>query len=328
MNVMHWNYFNETDGPSGIKRYESELYSHLDEIKGIELQRIQRHKRNIFMGRFKENDVDIVHATFQNLAPLGLIKNPKHFVLTVHDIIPTFYYSIPQKIKHIWYLIEFGIHEADIIIVDSNYTKDTLVWILGIPYDKIHVVPLGVPSGFCEHSKSNSCKRFGFKKDKKHILINSSNEPWKNIGTLNRIIDLLSNYQFVKIGYGSTIDRENVINLGYVHDFEMPYLYSACDVFLHTSEYEGFGLPVLEAMACGCPVVCSNATSLPEVVENGGILVNTLDVTGYCNAIDTLLSDQNKHFEMKINGLIQSSKFTWKKTAEQTYEAYQKCLNE
>lgn len=325
---MHWNYFNETDGPSGIKRYESELYSHLDEIKDIELQLIQRHKRNIFVDGFKESDADIVHGTFQNLAPLILVKKPNKFVLTVHDLIPHFYYSIPQKIKHMWYLIAIAISQADAIIVDSDYTKGVLIETLGIPYNKIYVVPLGVPSGFCEHNKSNSCKRFGFKKDKIHILINSSNEPWKNIGTLNRIIDLLPNYQFVKIGYGSTIDRENVINLGYISDMDMPYLYSACDVFLHTSEYEGFGLPVLEAMACGCPVVCSNASSLPEVAGNGGILVNTMDVAGYCNAIDTLLSDQNKHFEIKINGLIQSSKFTWKKTAEQTIEVYKKCLNE
>ena len=229
---------------------------------------------------------------------------------------------------YMWYLIEMAISQADAIIVDSNYTKATLDWILGIPYDKIYVVPLGVPSGFCERDKSNSCKRFGFEKDKKYILINSSNEPWKNIGTLNRIIDLSPDYQFVKIGYGSTIEKENVINLGHVYDFEMPYLYSACDVFLHTSDYEGFGLPVLEAMACGCPVVCSNATSLPEVVGKGGILVNTMDVAGYCNAIDTLLSDQSTYFKTKINGLIQSSKFTWKKTAEQTLEVYKKCLNE
>lgn len=327
MKVMHWNYFNETDGPSGIKRYESELYDHLQEFTGIQSQRVQRHNRNIFFDDFKERDADIVHATFQGLTPLVLVKKPRCFILTVHDLIPKFYYSIPQKIKHMWYLIEASINKADIIIVDSQYTKHDLICMLGIPKDQIVVIPLGVSRDFCEYNKRNSRKRFGFKEDKMYILINSSNESWKNIGTLNRIIDLSPDYIFVKIGYGSSIERENVINLGYVSDFEMPYLYSACDVFLHTSEYEGFGLPVLEAMACGCPVVCSNATSLPEVVENGGILVNTMDVVAYCDAIDTILSSQHMYEKIKDAGFSQAAKFTWNKTVELTMEVYHKCWN-
>lgn len=327
MKVMHWNYFNQSDGPSGIKRYESELYNHLQECTEIQHQRIQRHNRNIFFDDFKERDADVVHATFQGLAPLLLVKKPVCFILTVHDLIPKLYYSIPQKIKHMWYLIEVSINKADIIIVDSDYTKLDLIEYLNIPKYKIHVVPLGVSDAYHPHCKLNSCARTSLTGTKKRILVNTSNEPWKNIGTLNKIIDMLPEYEFVKMGYGTTIEKNNVINLGHVPEIEIPYVYSACDVFLHTSAYEGFGLPVLEAMACGCPVVSSNSTSLPEVVNNGGILVNTNDVEGYIEAIHTILSHETVGAMWKENGLKQSSKFTWQQTAELTMGVYQKCLN-
>lgn len=327
MKIVHWNYFNEFDGMSGIKRYETELYNNLCKISDVQCQQVQRHNRNIFFDEFKECDANIVHATFQNLAPLALTKKPYRFVLTVHDLIPKFYYSIPQKIKHMWYLIETSINKADKIIVDSYYTKLDLCKYLNIPEDKIHVIPLGVSGIYHPHCKINSCVRTGLIGTKKRILVNTSNEPWKNIKTLNQIIDRMPEYKFIKIGYGTTIEKENVLNIGHAPEIEMPYLYSACDLFLHTSEYEGFGLPVLEAMSCGCPVVCSNATSLPEVVENCGILVNTMDVEGYCNAIDTLLFSKNTSKCWEKKGIEQASKFTWDRTAKQTLEVYKSCLN-
>lgn len=328
MKIVHWNYFNESDEISGIKRYETELYNHMSGISDVQCQQVQRHNRNIFFDEFEEHDSDIVHATFQNLAPLALIKKPYRFVLTVHDLIPKFYYSIPQKIKHMWYLIEASINKADKIIVDSEYTKQDLISYLNITEDKIHVVPLGVSDAYHPHCKLNSCTRIGLTGDKKRILVNSSNKPWKNVKTLNRIIDRLPEYEFVKIGYGTTIQNENILNLGFVPEIEMPYLYSACDLFLHTSEYEGFGLPVLEAMSCGCPVVSSNGASLPEVVGNGGVLVSSNDVDMYCDVIDTLLSSKNTLKLWTKNGTEQASKFTWDRTAEQTLEVYKKCLNE
>lgn len=326
MNVIHCNYFNHADSQSGIKRYETELYNHMKDK--VELDRFQRTKRIYLLDDFNLNGYDIVHATFQDMAPLKILKHVDNFVLTVHDIIPKLYYSIPQKIKHMWYLTECAIPKADRIITDSVYTAQTLVEHFDINLDKINVVPLGVSDKYHLHCKVNSLDRIGLPDKNKYILINSSNEPWKNVFTADQIIKQMPQYKFVKIGYGTTIEADNVINLGFVPESEMPYLYSACDVFLHTSEYEGFGLPVLEAMACGCPVVSSNASSLPEVVGSGGILVDTMDVEAYCDAIYGITSSISAHDAIREAGLIQADTFTWEKTAEQTLEVYKSCLKE
>lgn len=328
MKVMHWNYFHDSDGPSGIKRYESELYNHMLNNRDIELQRIQRHKHNIFIQGFNTGGADIVHATFQELAVLRLLKRPKKFVLTVHDLIPKFYYSYFQKKRSLWNHTEHEISNADKIIVDSHYTGIVLVDVLNVDINKITVIPLGVSEIYHEHCKTNSKNRIGIPEDKRYILINTSNQKWKNIDTLLKIIDMLPQYTFLKMGYGDNLYKNNIINLGIVSEVDMPYVYSACDLFVHTSEYEGFGLPVLEAMACGCPVVSSNATSLPEVVGNEGILVDTKDVVGYCDAIDTLMNDSNRHMDIKQRGIERSKKFTWQKTADMTYEVYKQCLAE
>ena len=98
------------------------------------------------------------------------------------------------------------------------------------------------------------------------------------------------NHRIIKIGYGEKIAHRKILSLGHIPESEMPYLYSACDLFVHPSLYEGFGLPCLEAMSCGCPVISSNATSLPEVVNDAGYLLPPTDVAQFLNTINTLLS--------------------------------------
>lgn len=323
---MHWNYFNENDGMSGIKRYESELYNRLLKNTDIELSRIQRTARLVFMNDFYDADADIVHGTYQELAPLILTKSPRKFILTVHDLIPKLYFSWFKKLRHMWYFTEKMIQYAEKIIVDSHYTGMILVEMLNIDISKIEVIPLGVSEIYHEHCKTKSKNRIGIPKDKRYILINTSNQKWKNIDTLLKIVDMLQQHTFLKMGYGDNLYKDNVVNLGIVSEADMPYVYSACDLFVHTSEHEGFGLPVLEAMACGCPVVSSNATSLPEVIGNGGILVDTKDVDGYCHAIDMLMSNSEKYNEIKQYGIERSKTFTWQKTADMTYEVYKQCL--
>jgi len=324
MKVMHWNFFNDTDSLSGIKRYESELYNRM--VDKVDLSRFQRTKRNYLFDNFQSNNCDIVHATFQELAPL-LFKKLDKFILTVHDIIPKIYYSKSMKMKHMWYLTELSLRLINTIIVDSSYTKRDLITRLNIDSDKIHIIPLGVSSQYHVLNKCLSKDLFKLSPDKQHILIVSSNLPWKNIHTIEKITDEMPQYTFVKIGYGTTLDKKNVINLGYVPEDHMPYLYNACDILLHPSAYEGFGLPVLEAMSCGCPVICSNSTALPELVGNAGILIDTFDVAGYCDAIELLLSNSHSHNYKMQKGLEQALNFTWEQTVSKTFEVYEKCID-
>ncbi|MCK5602881.1 glycosyltransferase family 4 protein [Candidatus Pacearchaeota archaeon] len=325
LKVMQWNFFSENDHQSGVKRYEDELFNNTNRI--IDVKRVRRTRRNYLMDafNFKTNNADIVHATFQMLAPLKIIKQPKKFVLTVHDIIPTIYFTAKQKIKTMWYLTEYAIPKADQIITDSEFTKNELIDNLGVDDYKINVVPLGVDDKYHPMNKDECKKRFNLNPNKKYILIVSSNEPWKNMELVNDIIDSIGDYAFIKIGYGQNSTNPRVINLGYINEIDIPYLYNACDIFLHTSLYEGFGLPVLEAMACGCPVISSNSASLPEVVKGAGILLDAEKVDSpkmFLDNIYHVLGNDDLRIRMVENGLTRSKEFSWNRTAKETIEVY------
>lgn len=327
--VMQWNFFSENDHQSGAKRYEDELFINTNQM--IDVKRIRRTRRNYLIDtlNFKTDNADIVHATFQMLAPLKMIKRPKKFVLTVHDIIPTIYFTTFQKIKTIWYLTEYAIAKADKIITDSEFTKKELVDYLGLNQDKINVVPLGVDDKYRPLSKDECKKKFNLDVDKKYILIVSSNEPWKNMELVNDIIDSTGDYTFIKIGYGQKSTNPRVINLGYIDEIDMPYLYNACDLFLHTSLHEGFGLPVLEAMACGCPVISSNSASLPEIVKGAGILLDADNVDSWERFKDNIykvLEQEDLRKRMIENGLKRSKEFSWNRNAIETIEVYNKLM--
>lgn len=333
MKVVHWNFFKETDQLSGAKRYEDEMF---DNMSHIDIQRIRRDKKNIILGarNFKSDGFDIVHATFQPLAPLKIINKPVNFILTVHDIIPKLHYNKLQKIKHMWYIIEYTIPKADKIIVYSEYNKNKLVSDLNVKSDKIHVVPLGVDSKYKQMDKECCKKVFGLDIDKKHILVVSSNAPWKNMQLVGKIVSLMKkanmvDYKVVKIGYGELSDNPDVVNLGYIAEEMMPTVYNACDIFLQPSLNEG-GLPALEAMACGCPVVSADAASLKEIIGYGGILLNASNKNSgidFLSNIQNILEDEKKKRFLTARGIKRAKEFTWVKTADKTIEVYKKCLN-
>lgn len=329
LKVMQWNFFNDKDHQSGAKRYEDELFNNMKRM--IDVKRIRRTRQNYLMDvlNFKTNNAHIVHATFQMLAPLKMIKQPKKFVLTVHDIIPTIYFTAKQKIKTMWYLTEYAIPKADKIITDSGFTKNELICHLDVDENKIHVVPLGIDDKYRPLNKDECKKKFALDPNKKYILIVSSNEPWKNMELANNVIDSIGEYTFIKIGYGQNSTNPGVINLGYINEIDIPYLYNACDLFLHTSLYEGFGFPVLEAMACGCPVISSNSASLPEIVKGAGILLDAHNADSQDRFVDNIydvLEQDELRIRMIENGLKRSKEFSWNRTAKETIEVYNELM--
>jgi glycosyltransferase involved in cell wall biosynthesis len=116
---------------------------------------------------------------------------------------------------------------------------------------------------------------------------------------------------------------KDVIFLDFVPHQDLPVLYSGADIFVYPSLYEGFGLPVLEAMACGTPVICSNVSSLPEIAGDAAILVDPHHVEELSQAIYCLLMDAAKKEELREKGLKRAQMFSWEKTASKTLEVYQ-----
>ena len=325
---MQWNFFKEDDNQSGAKRYEDELFNNTKQLMNVE--RIRRTRRNYLADvfNFKINNADIVHATFQMLAPLKIIKRPPNFILTVHDIIPTIYSSTNEKMRSMWYFIEYAIPKADKIFTYSEFNKNEVMKYLDVDENKIHVVPLGVNDKYILMNKEECRKKFSLDSNTKYILIVSSNLPWKNMQLINEIVDMMDDYKFIKIGYGEILNNSKVINLGYVDEIDMPYLYNACDLYLQTSLYEG-GLPVLEAMGCGCPVVSSNSASLPEIIGDSGILLDADKFDSkfeFVENIHDVLEHDNLRKTLIENGLKQAKEFTWERTAKETIDVYNELM--
>jgi glycosyltransferase involved in cell wall biosynthesis len=113
---------------------------------------------------------------------------------------------------------------------------------------------------------------------------------------------------------------------GFINEEDLPSWYSAAEVFVYPSVYEGFGMPIIEAMACGCPVVVSDTSSLPEAVGNAGVLIPATDVNAWCNAIHNLLSAPSKLEELSRHSQAQAATFSWNKTARDTVSTYWRAL--
>ncbi|SQC00424.1 mannosyltransferase [Clostridium tetanomorphum] len=119
----------------------------------------------------------------------------------------------------------------------------------------------------------------------------------------------------------------NVIFTGFVPEEHLPLLYNGCDAFVYPSIYEGFGLPPLEAMSCGTCVISSNLSSIPEVVGDGGILINPLDLKSFTHTLGNLLNDENLQASLKAKALKRASLFSWEETTKKTLYAYNKILS-
>jgi glycosyltransferase involved in cell wall biosynthesis len=213
---------------------------------------------------------------------------------------------------------------------------------------KIEVVYLGKSRDFQPITDKSSIDNFREKNNLKRdfILYVGTLEPRKNITGLINAYRLFKdmtpylNYALV-IGGGKgwmysdifeLIEKLSLMNdvifLGYVQDKELPILYNAAKLFVYPSLYEGFGLPVLEAMACGVPVITSNTSSLPEIVADAGIMLDPLDINALAKAMHNVLMDDSLRHSLIEKGLKRAENFSWEKTAAMTMNIYRKVLSE
>lgn len=300
-------------------------------------------EQNFFPVNSKISDIDIFHIP-QN--GIGLCENLDcKKIATIHDLIP---YIMPETVGR-GYLLKFlkdvpkVIELCDSLITVSEWSKQDILKFFPIDKDKIFVTPLAADDKYKPLDKVK-CKDFLSKEytiNNPFILYIGGFSPRKNVKALitafSKIYKKLdTDYNLVIVGatrdqaqylseFSNNLElASKIIFTGFVPEDHLPILYNGCDAFVYPSLYEGFGLPPLEAMNCGTPVITSNLTSIPEVVGDAGMLINPYNETELQDAIVKMLGDENLRNEFIRKGLIRAKEFSWKATAEKTLEVYKK----
>jgi len=210
------------------------------------------------------------------------------------------------------------------IITVSNFSKDSLHSILNIPKTDIEVIYNGVSENFISNNTLTSVNKYGH-----YILSVSSIEPRKNLKNLIQAFKLadITGIKLVIVGAGSKVfndpdlkmlvqDREDIIFTGYLSDTNLAEVYQKARLFVYPSLFEGFGIPPLEAMYCGCPTIVSNTSSLPEVCGDASYYVNPLEPNEIAQAIKLLAENEEIRKTLILKGLKRARTFNWKNSAE------------
>jgi len=286
--------------------------------------------------------LDLFHSPDYVLPPLRRGKR----LLTIHDL-SFLRYPEGADPRLRWYLIQAvprSIAQADLVLADSQNTKSDLIELLGVEAGKVEVLYPGVEGRFRpldEESLAPVKARYSL--DFPFILTVGTLEPRKNhVGLLQAYSLLKGRYPHRLViaggkgwlyeGIFQEVKRlsieERVFFLGYVPEEDLPALYNLADLFVFPSLYEGFGLPPLEAMACGTPVVVSALSSLPEVVGDGALLVPPQEVEVLAGAMEKALSDPSLREELRSKGLEQAKRFTWSEAAKRLLAIYKRAGGE
>ena len=264
-------------------------------------------------------------------------------VATFHDLsMFTFaQYHPPERVRFMQRELKLTMQRASMLITDSEYTRQELSAYFGFPIDKIRSIPLACSADFHPRNVEDTeqvLNRLGLMHNG-FTLYAGTVEPRKNIEALldaySSLPDVIrKHWPLVLAGYhGWQSEKlheriDKAVNagwahyLGYVANDDLPYLFAGARLFVFPSHYEGFGLPVLEAMASGVPVVCSNASSLPEVAGGFALMFDPEDVDTLRQLIVTGLEDDVWRDDAKLKGLLYASTFSWKKCAEETVSVY------
>ncbi|MDQ1273025.1 MAG: hypothetical protein QG591_1655 [Planctomycetota bacterium] len=289
--------------------------------------------------------IDVIHHPFTVVNPKGL-KIPS--VLTFHDMQEEFYphFFTASELRRRKATYKASVKEATRIIAISEYTRQCLVEKYGTNNDKIDVVYEGCGPEFRVLNNPEDAEKIKSKYNLKRpfLYYPATTWPHKNHKTLLLALKLMKErYHFdgelvftsIVGRPGSEILKEierlglgNMVNvLGHIPYAELPYLYNVARLMVFPSLFEGFGIPLVEAMACGCPVVCSNATSIPEVVGDAGVLFNPISPEEMAEAIWSVWSDDERRQKMRLMGLDRVRFFNWEYAAKQTVEVYKKAVD-
>lgn len=299
-----------------------------------------------------KQEVDLFHIIDHTDAHIAywLKKLGKPIVITCHDLVQYVYPEIlkdqsrfPALSMASWRYSVGGMKVADRIISVSNNTAKDVRSMLGIEASKVTTVSNGVDSQFrvISRDRIQQIRQQYTNSSEEICLLNvGSTHQRKNILTIVQVLEVLKNFgrsvRLWKVGSEFTTAQQayiknrnleaNIIYFGQPKQETLIELYNAADLLIAPSLYEGFGLTVLEAMACGTPVIASNVSSLPEIVGNAAITLDPMNVNKISEAICQLQKDENYRQSLIDRGLNQASLFTWQKTAEQIATIYEKLI--
>jgi glycosyltransferase involved in cell wall biosynthesis len=297
-------------------------------------------EQTLLPGLAASRRVTLMHS----MASTAPVWGPFRRVVTVHDLI---YARFPEahpgiRDRGMRLLVPAAARRSHRVIADSLSTREDLVRLLGIPAERIDVVPLGLGSVQRAEPLSALATRERFALGVRPVLLSlSAKRPHKNLSALIGALALIPPERrplLVLPGYPTWHEQElreraegagvagDVRFLGWVSGAEIEGLWSLAQAFVFPSLYEGFGLPVLEAMARGVPVACSNASSLPEVAGEAALMFDPHDESAIAAAVQRLLGDPAEAERLRAAGRERVRRFTWQRTAALTLESYARAL--
>lgn len=265
------------------------------------------------------------------------------FIVTVHDVKPLIFgtdtgrsrFSLNRLIERL--LVRDKWARIDHVLTDSHCSRRDIVQRLGVPAERITVVYPGV-----EQERFAPVMPTGREGRRPYVLCVAGADPTKNVEVLVEAFARLPHpirdaHDLVLTGdFRRRVDlhervrqagiEKQTIFTGVVGDDQLVDLYQRAALFVFPSLYEGFGFPVLEAMACGCPVISSDASSLPEVVGDAAILVDPSDVEGFTRRMGQVLTDADRRQDMRERGLAHATQFSWDRTARETVAVYRRVV--
>ncbi|MBU1085228.1 glycosyltransferase family 4 protein [Patescibacteria group bacterium] len=338
---------------SGRLRYEGEIRKRLKDVelnmieyspsktslKGIAFaaRAINKLLHFPYQVKTKAKKGNITHITSEDLAYLLNFTEFKRTIVSCHDL----YNWIFCRNSPFWKLNIRGLKKADRIITVSNFSKSEIVKYLEYPEEKIRVINDAVDhSHYYLKRNKEILKKYNLPENEKIILYVGSEQPKHNLPFLVKSFYQLKKkmprVKLLKIGNPQqtgarkklldlikklNLEKE-VIFLGYVDEKKLPQWYNAADLSVYPCLYGGFGLPPLEAMACGTPIITSDLTSLPEVVGDAGIMIDPYNQNEMTEAMYKLLTNNKLRKSLIQKGLVRTKMFNWEKSAKETQMLY------
>lgn len=304
---------------------------------------LQRHWWTIGLPSYiRRRSLELFHGTNYEVP----LRDTCPTVLTIHDLSWLLHSSTHEAraVLRARLRLPLMARKATLIITDSRQVRRELCERLQIQPDKVFAVPLAPRSTFkpmMADEALHTCRRLGIEGE--FLLFVGTIEPRKNLWTLVRAVEEIIQTTDLRpklvvagqVGWkpgeflsqlGTSPARDMVQLIGYVSDADLCALYSSCKIFIYPSVYEGFGLPPLEAMACGAPVIASRVPSVTESGNNVAQLVSATDVKELAGSMVQLLRDEQMRQELSSGGLKHAAKFSWERTAALTREVYAEAL--